>query len=178
LLVVAEAHRTRQPGARGDDLSNLLRQEQRIVGVVQVSSDVRLVPSPYLDGMPEIAQQAHHLLGRLVVGVGVQRQEGRVGAFPGRGAQRHAGVHTEFPRRIRRACHHFAWFVRIAVTADDDRQAREFRITTHLDGGLELVEVDVQHPTGHVPQSLRARLSHASPRLCKVDSSSVSWWCT
>ena len=56
---------------------------------------------------------------------------------------------------------------------------REFGIAPQLDRGLELVEVDVQDPaSAHRPQSLRARLSHASPRLFSVWPPSVSWWCT
>ena len=96
--------------------------------------------------MAEIAQQAHHLFGRPVVGVGVQRKERRVGAFAGRGAQRHAGMHTELARRIGRARDDLAGLVRVAVAADNDRQAGEFGVATNFDRSLELVEVDVQDP--------------------------------
>jgi hypothetical protein len=34
------------------------------------------------------------------------------------------------------------------TTADDDRQPRELGTAQHLDRRDELVEVDVQHPTG------------------------------
>ena len=39
---------------------------------------------------------------------------------------------------------------RVAIAADDDRQAPQLGSTQHLDGRDELVEVDVQHPRGHV----------------------------
>ena len=60
--------------------------------------------------------------------------------------------------------------VGIAVAADDDRQPDEFGVAPQFDRGQELVEVDVQDPSRgahRVPQSLRATLSHASPRLFK-----------
>ncbi len=71
--------------------------------------------------------------------------------------------------------------VGIAVAADDDRQAREFGVPAHFDRSLELVEVDVQVTASraligrHVPQSLRAKLSHLSPRVSSVSPRSVSW---
>jgi hypothetical protein len=37
----------------------------------------------------------------------------------------------------------------IAVAADHDRLSPELRPSQHLDGREELVEVDVQHPSGH-----------------------------
>ena len=76
------------------------------------------------------------------------------------------GVHTELARRVGRARDDLARFVRVAVAADNDWQAGKFGVPAHFDRGLELVEVDVQDPAGrHLPQSLRATLSHASPRL-------------
>ena len=126
--------------------------------------------------MAEVAQQAHHLFGRGVVGGRVRRQEYRVGAFARGGAQRHPGVHAEFAGRIRRARDDLPRLGRIAVAADDDGQAHEFGIPAHFDRGLELVEVDVQDPAWrHVPQSLRAKLSHLSPRESSVSPRSVSW---
>lgn len=122
--------------------------------------------------MAEVAQQAHHLFGGLVIGVGVQRQERRVGALARRGAKRHPGVHAERPRRIRRAGDDLPGLVRITVAADDDRQSGELRVPSDLDRGLELIEVDVQNPAGthrgQVPQTLRAKVSHASPRRLSV----------
>ena len=100
-----------------DDLADLLGQ---LYGVVDVGADVGLVPAPHLDGMAEVAQQVHHLFGCFVVGVGIQRQERCVGAFAGRGAQRHACVHAELARRVGRARDHLARFVRVAVAADND----------------------------------------------------------
>jgi hypothetical protein len=38
---------------------------------------------------------------------------------------------------------------RVAVAADDDRAAGEFGATKDLDGGDELVEIDVQHGAAH-----------------------------
>ena len=116
---------------------------------------IGFVPAPDLDRVAEIAQQAHHLFGGFVVGVGVQRQEYRVGAFACRRAQRHPGVHTEFACRIRRAGDDLPRLGGIAVAADDDRQAREFGVPPHFDRSLELVEVDVQDPVdGHVATEL------------------------
>ncbi len=119
--------------------------------------------------MAEVAQQAHHLFGSVVVGVGVQRQEDGVGAFARRGAQRHAGMHTELSRRIGRASDDLARFGRIAVAADDDRQAGEFGVPAHLDGGLELVEVDVQDPVASCAAELARqrfpRIAEAFQRL-------------
>ncbi len=145
-------------------------------GPVDVGAQIRLVPAPHLDRMAEIAQQIHHLLGRLVVGVGVQRQKRRVRALAGRGAQRHAGVHTALARRVGRARDDLAGLARVAVAADNDWQAGKFGIAAHFDRSLELVEVDVQHPAGcHAPQSLRATPSQASPSSSSVRPRSVSW---
>ena len=141
-------------------------------------TDIGLVPSPHLDRMAEVAEQAHHLLGGLVVGAGVRGQERRVRTSARGGAQRHPGMHAELASRIRRARDDFARFGRIAVAADDDRQPGQFGVAAHFDGGQKLVEVDVQHPLGHVPQSLRANVSHASPRESMVWPPSVSWWWT
>ena len=61
LLVVADADRTRQAGPGRDHLADLLRQLDRVVGIVEFGADIGLVPAPDLDRMAEIAQQAHHL---------------------------------------------------------------------------------------------------------------------
>ena len=78
-------------------------------------------------------------------------------------------MHAERPRRIRRAGDDLARFVRIAVAADDDGQSGEVGVASHLDSGLELVEVDVQDPATAlaviVPQSLRA---NAFPRVAEA----------
>ena len=58
--------------------------------------------------------------------------------------------------------------VRIAATADNDWQPDQFGMPAQLDRGQKLVKVDVQDPAWlHRPQSLRARLSHASPSACR-----------
>ena len=73
---------------------------------------------------------------------------------------------------------HLARLGRVAATADDDRQAGEFGMALQLDRGEESVDVDVQDPRsaggGHVPQSLRATVSHASPRSARLRPRSVS----
>jgi hypothetical protein len=93
--------------------------------------------------MPQVAQLAHDLFGRLVVSIGVQRQENCAGAFACRRAQRHPGVHTARTRRIRRACHDLSRLGGITVSAHDDREPGEFGIAPYFDRGLELVKVDV-----------------------------------
>ena len=103
--------------SRRDHLADLLGQLYR---VVDVGADVGLVPAPHLDRVAEVAQQVHHLFGRFVVGGRVQRQERRIRALAGRGAQRHACVHTELARRVGRARDHFARFIRVPVAADND----------------------------------------------------------
>ena len=141
--------------------------------------EVRLVPAPHLDGMSQVAQQAHHLVGRRVVGGRIRRQEGgpRVwGTAAGGAAQRHARVHAELAGLIRGAGDDLARFGRIAVAADDDRQPDQFGVAAQFDRRQKLVEVDVQDPArrrldhhgDHRPHSLRARLSHASPKVCRV----------
>ena len=129
---------------------------------------VRLVPTPHLERMAQVAQQCHHLFRRRVVRRGIRRQKRRVRTASGRGAQRHARVHTELAGLIRRAGHHLAGFGRVAATPDDDRQPDQFGMAPQFHRGQELVEVDVQDPAWlHRPQSLRARLSHASPSACR-----------
>ena len=178
LLVVADADRTRQSGACSDDLADLLGQLDRVLRVVEFGADIGLVPAPDLDRVADIAQQSHHLLRRVVIGIGVQGQEYRVRAFASRRAQRHACVDAVLAGRIRRARHDLSRLGGIAVAADDDRQPGEFGIAPYFDRSLELVKVDVQDPVSHVPQSLRAKLSHLSPRDSSVSPRSVSWWCT
>jgi hypothetical protein len=39
---------------------------------------------------------------------------------------------------------------RVAVAADDHRAPAQLRAPQHLDGGYELVKVDVKDPEGHV----------------------------
>ena len=90
LLVVADADRTRQSRPRGDDLADLLGQVER---VVDVGADVRLIPPPHLDRMAEIAQQAHHLFGGLVVG----------GRCPGAGTSRRGTCAPRCAAACRRA---------------------------------------------------------------------------
>ena len=67
-----------------------------------------------------------------------------------RRAQRQSGVHAVLASLVRRGADHTA-LGRVAVTTDDDREPAQLRPAQHLDGGDELVEVDVQHPTGHSP---------------------------
>ncbi|AKK26933.1 hypothetical protein AB431_09855 [Mycobacterium sp. EPa45] len=116
LLVVADAHRADQPGLGGDHGPDPLGELDR---VGDVGADVRLVPAPYLHGMTEIAQQTHHLIGGLIVGRRVGRQERRVRALAGRAAQRHPGVHAEAAGLIRCARHHLAWLGGIATATND-----------------------------------------------------------
>ncbi len=177
LLVVADAHRTGQPGLGGDLGADRLGQCHR---VGHPGTDVGLVPAPDLYGMTEIAQHSHHLIGGLVVGGRVRGQERRVRAAARRAAQRHPGVHAELARLVGGARHHLARLGRIAAAADDHRQADEFGVAAQLDGGQELIEVHVQDPVArlgraHFPHSLRATLSQASPSVSRVRPRSTSW---
>ena len=189
LLVVADPHRARQPGLAGNDGADPLGQFDRVVGLRR---QVRLVPAPHLERVAEVAQQTHHLLGGGVVGVGVRGQEYRFGAAACGGPQRHPGMNTEFACLIGRAGDDLAGFGRIAVAADDHRQADQFGAATQFDRGQKLVEVDMKNPGpardrcrlapptvgGHCPQSLRATLSHASPSCSRVRPRTASWYST
>ena len=180
LLVVADAHRTRQPRLGGDDGADAFGQ---LEGVGHVGTQVGLVPAPHLQRVAQVAQQSHHLFGRFVVGVRVGRQERGVRAAARRGAQRHAGMHAELPRLVRSARDDLAWFGRITAAPDDHRQSDEFGVAPQFDRREELVEVDVQDPrvvgsARHCPHSLRANDSHASPCASRLRSRSLTWCAT
>lgn len=91
LFVVADAHRAGESGFRRDDAADGVGN---LDGVGR-HRDVCLVPAPYLDGMPQIAQQAHHLFRGGVVGGGVRGKKGGIRAPACGRAQRHAGMHPE-----------------------------------------------------------------------------------
>ncbi|BCO53386.1 hypothetical protein MINTM003_38270 [Mycobacterium paraintracellulare] len=126
--------------------------------------------------MSQIPQQAHDFTGRRVVGGRVGGEEGRIRAAAGRRAQWHARPHTEFPGLVGGAGDDLARFAGITAAADDDGQPGQFGATAQLDRRQELVEVHVQDPVAcrrghadvHLPQSLRAKLSHASPNVRRV----------
>ncbi len=61
------------------------------------------------------------------------------------GPQRHSGVHAVGAGLVGRRGHDAA-LGRVAVTADHDGAAAQLRAAEDLDGGDELVEVDVQDP--------------------------------
>lgn len=71
--------------------------------------------------------------------------------------------------RTKRCCH--AALGRVTVTSHHDREPAQLRVPQHLDGGEELVQVDVQHPSAHgvsvelQPPLLRRRMraGHAGP---------------
>ena len=87
------------------------------------------------------------------------------GALAGRDPQRHAGADAVLPRLVGRRRHHAA-LGRVAVAADDHRQAGELGPAQHLDRGDELVEVDVQHPVldrVHAGRTRRGALTHRRP---------------
>ena len=67
------------------------------------------------------------------------------------------------PRLVGRRADH-APLGRVAVTPDDDRAAAQLGMPQHLDSGDELVEVDVQHPRGHVPVIPPGRCPAVRPR--------------
>ena len=67
------------------------------------------------------------------------------------------------------------------VTAVDCASLALERARTKADDAgvrVRWVEVDVQNPSHHWPQSLRATVSHASPSDSSVLPRSVSSWCT
>src|SRR5262249_13214696 len=66
---------------------------------------------------------------------------------PGRRPQRHPGADPVLAGGVRRGRDHAA-LRRVAATADDHRLPDELGPPQHLHGRDELVEVDVQHPTG------------------------------
>jgi hypothetical protein len=140
--VVADAHRAGEPGSVADDLLDLGRQR---LGVVRGRAEERLVPAQDLDHDRQGRQRGHHHLGHRVVGRRVRRQEHRVGAQPGRGAQRHARVDAEAAGLVRRGGDHRP-LRRVARPAHHHRLAPQLGVPGHLDRGEELVEVDVEDP--------------------------------
>ncbi len=163
LFVVADADRTRQLRCARDDFADLLGEGDR---TVDVGAEVGLVPAPHLDGVTEIAQHRHHAFGRFVVGGRIEGQERRIRALAGRGAQRHACVHTETARGVGRARDHLARFVGVAVAADNDWQTGQFGPAAHFDSGLKLIEVDVQDPPLDHRLFARALIAVMSRRAC------------
>ena len=95
----------------------------------------------------ERAQRRHHLRRRGVVGRSVGCQEDCFGTPPQGLAERHPRADPEGARLVRRCGDDLAWPMWVSIAADDHRQSGELRPAAHLDGGEELVEVDVQHPT-------------------------------
>ena len=89
--------------------------------------------------------------GRVVGGV-VRRQEHGVRAPRSAVRSGMPGAHPERPGLVGRRRHHLAGPGRVAVAADDHRPAGQLGPAQDLDGGEELVEVDVQDPV------LRGRL--------------------
>ena len=95
------------------------------------------------------SQRGHHSRGRRVVGVAIDRQEHRLRTPSRRRTKRQTRVNAELPGLVGRRADD-APLRRIAVAADDDRPAAQLRTAQHLDRGDELVQVDVQHPAGHI----------------------------
>ncbi len=143
--VVPDADRAVEPGGVAHPA---LDRAGHGLGVVALDGEEGLVPAEYLDDRVEAPQHRHHPLGRLLVGLAVDGQEHRVGASACRRAQRQAGLHAELPRLVRRGAHHTA-LGRVAVAADDHGPTAQFGVAQHLDRRDELVEVHVQHPSGH-----------------------------
>ena len=132
--------------------------QERLVPAQDVDDDLAAAPL-------ERAERAHHRGRGLVVRLPVDRQEHRVRALAGRDPQRHAGADAVLPRFVRRGRHHAA-LGRVAVAADDHRQAGELGPAQHLDRGDELVEVHVQDPVFdrvHVVGTRRDALTHRRP---------------
>jgi hypothetical protein len=69
-----------------------------------------------------------------------------------RDLQRHPGADAVCACFVRRRRHDGS-LGRIAAPADDHGPARELRVTQHLDGGDELVHVDMQHPRAGTHES-------------------------
>ena len=116
------------------------------LGVARAHPEVRLVPAEHLDRDAERAQDGHDLLGGLVVGLPIRRQEHGVGTATPRLAERHARVHAELPGLVRGGGDDLAGPTGVAVTADDHRSAGQLGSAPHLDRRQEVVEVDVEHP--------------------------------
>ena len=116
------------------------------LGIVGGDPDERLIPPEHLhDGSWLGAQGRHHLVRRGVVGGGIHRQDHRIGNLARGDPQRHPRPDTVLARLVRRRRDDCS-LGGIAASADDHRLAGEFRMPQHLDGGDELVEVDVKHP--------------------------------
>jgi hypothetical protein len=125
----------------------------RIAGL---HSQERLVPAHHLRHRAQAAQRCHHQVGRGLVDGPIDRQEHAVRAAPCRRPHRQPGVHALQPGLVRGGRDDAA-LGRVPVAADHDWLAPQLRPPQHLDRRDELVEVDVQHPGGHLSSLAPAR---------------------
>jgi hypothetical protein len=144
-LVVADPHRARE--ARGAEDRALDLGCERL-GILCLDLEVGLVPPGDLDDRRERPKRPHDLAGCLVVRLGVDGQEHRLGTAPCRRSQRHPGSDPEPPSLVGGRRDHSA-FRGITVAADDDGDVAQIGPAKHLDGRDELVEIDVKDEPAH-----------------------------
>jgi hypothetical protein len=145
-LVLADPDRAVEPGRLLDAGRELAGEGLR---VVRLDPDERLVPAEHLHRRAGVPQHLHDLGRHRQVGGRVDRQEDAVLAALLRGAQRLAGVHAECAGLVGGRGDHAA-LGRVSVAAHHQRPAAQLGMAQHLDSGDELVEIDMQHPAGHV----------------------------
>ena len=103
--------------------------------------DVGLVDRHLLDPGREAAQAGEELLGDAAVEVEAAAAENGLRAFLGRGAQGHARVHPEAPRRVGGGADHAPL---VGQAADDQRLAAQRRLERLLHRREKGVDVQVQ----------------------------------
>ncbi len=160
---IPDADRAPQAGALQHGSLHVARERLRVVGL---DGHEGLVPAHDLHHGRELAERLHHVLARLEVVVAVDGQEDAFGApLQGR-AQGHARAHAERSRLVRRRGDDPA-LRRVAVTPDDDGSAPQLRMSQHLDGGDELVHVDMEEPS-HALDRLRSSPSLVTATACRM----------
>ena len=147
---LADAHRAAESGLGPHPL---LHRPGQLLGRRGDGPDEGFVPSPHLDHHGERPEGRHDPRRCRVVRRSVGREEHRVGALPGRQAERHARAHPEGSRLVGRGGHHLARPGGVPVTTDHHGPAGELGAPEDLHRGQELVEVDVEDPALLAPSS-------------------------
>jgi hypothetical protein len=158
-LVLADADRAVEAGRlldAGGEVAGEGFGVRRLVGLVRLEADEGLIPAEHLHRGAGVPQHVHDHGRHLEVGGRVDRQENAVRAALLRGPQRQAGVDAEFARLVGGGRDH-APLGRVAVAADHDRLAAQLGVAQHLDGGDELIQINVQYPAGHPTSLTRPR---------------------
>ena len=137
-----ERLRGRFPAAEGADTVDTVDP------VDGLDREERFVPAHDLDDRVELAKGRHDLGRGSFVSFAVHGEEDRVRASARRGTQRQSGVHAEGAGLVGSGADHPA-LGRVTGAADHHRESPQLRVTQNLDGGDELVEVDVQYPPSH-----------------------------